>query len=55
MLKISENCRRNIFILGMEYRSSAEKNEFGKTTLHAFVKAMLFGLERGRGKSGGER
>ena len=24
------------------------ENEFGKTTLHAFVKAMLFGLERGR-------
>ena len=23
------------------------ENEFGKTTLHAFVKAMLFGLERG--------
>ena len=51
MLKISENCRRNIFILGMEYRSSAEKMSLGKTTLHAFVKAMLFGLERGRGRA----
>jgi uncharacterized protein YhaN len=27
------------------------ENEFGKTTLHAFVKAMLFGLERGRGRA----
>ena len=31
------------------------ENEFGKTTLHAFVKAMLFGLEAGKRKSGGER
>ena len=23
-------------------------NEFGKTTLNAFIRAMLFGLERGR-------
>lgn len=27
------------------------ENEFGKTTLHMFVKAMLFGLERGRGRA----
>lgn len=27
------------------------ENEFGKSTLHAFVRAMLFGLERGRGKA----
>ena len=27
------------------------ENEFGKTTLYAFIKAMLFGLERGRGKA----
>ena len=26
-------------------------NESGKTTLHAFLKAMLFGIERGRGRS----
>lgn len=26
-------------------------NESGKSTLHAFIKAMLFGLERGRGKA----
>jgi len=26
------------------------ENEFGKTTLYAFIKAMLFGLERSRGK-----
>ena len=26
-------------------------NEFGKTTLHAFIRAMLFGLERGRGRA----
>ncbi len=27
------------------------ENEFGKTTLHAFIRAMLFGLERGRGRA----
>ena len=27
------------------------ENEYGKTTLHAFVRAMLFGLERGRGRA----
>lgn len=27
------------------------KNEAGKSTLHAFLKAMLFGMERGRGRS----
>ena len=27
------------------------ENEYGKTTLHAFIRAMLFGLERGRGRS----
>ena len=26
-------------------------NEFGKTTLHAFIRAMLFGMERGRGRA----
>lgn len=26
-------------------------NEYGKTTLHAFIRAMLFGLERGRGRA----
>lgn len=26
-------------------------NETGKTTLHAFIRAMLFGLERGRGRA----
>lgn len=28
-------------------------NESGKSTLHTFLTAMLFGLERGRGKAGG--
>ena len=27
------------------------ENEFGKSTLHAFIRAMLFGLDRGRGRA----
>lgn len=27
------------------------ENEYGKSTLYAFIKAMLFGMERGRGKA----
>lgn len=27
------------------------ENEFGKSTLHAFIRAMFFGLERGRGRA----
>lgn len=27
------------------------ENESGKTTLHAFIRAMLFGMERGRGRA----
>ena len=27
------------------------ENEFGKSTLHAFIRAMLFGMERGRGRA----
>lgn len=27
------------------------ENEFGKTTIFAFIRAMLFGMERGRGKA----
>lgn len=30
------------------------ENEFGKSTLHAFIRAMLFGLERGRGRAAGK-
>lgn len=30
------------------------ENEFGKSTIHAFVRAMLFGLERGRGRAAGK-
>ena len=29
------------------------KNEAGKTTLHAFLTALLFGLEKGRGRAKG--
>ena len=29
------------------------ENEFGKSTLHAFIRAMLFGMERGRGRHAG--
>ena len=27
------------------------ENESGKSTIHTFIKAMLFGLERGRGRA----
>lgn len=27
------------------------ENEYGKSTLQAFIRAMLFGMERGRGKA----
>lgn len=27
------------------------ENEFGKTTIHTFIKSMLFGMERGRGRA----
>lgn len=27
------------------------ENEFGKSTIHSFIKSMLFGLERGRGRA----
>lgn len=27
------------------------ENEFGKSTIHAFIRAMFFGLERGRGRA----
>lgn len=30
------------------------ENEFGKSTLHAFIRAMFFGLERGRGRAAGK-
>ena len=30
------------------------ENEFGKSTIHAFIRAMLFGLERGRGRAAGK-
>lgn len=30
-------------------------NESGKTTLHRFLTAMLFGMEKGRGAAGKER
>ena len=28
------------------------ENESGKSTLHSFIKGMLFGMERGRGEIG---
>lgn len=27
------------------------ENEFGKSTLHAFIRSMLFGLTKGRGRA----
>ena len=54
MLKISENCRRNIFILGMEYRSSAEKMSLeDDASCVCESDAVWFGA--GKRKSGGER
>ena len=29
------------------------ENEYGKSTIYAFIKAMLFGMERGRGRAAG--
>ena len=31
------------------------ENESGKSTLHAFIRAMLFGLERGRGRAAAQQ
>ena len=31
------------------------ENEFGKSTIYGFLKAMLFGMERGRGKAAHNR
>lgn len=39
------------FYLGRGLQIISGDNEFGKTTLHAFIRAMLFGLERGRGRA----
>lgn len=30
------------------------ENEYGKSTIYAFIKAMLFGMERGRGRAAGK-
>lgn len=30
------------------------ENEFGKSTIYGFIKAMLFGMERGRGRAAGK-
>lgn len=30
------------------------ENEYGKSTLYAFIKAMLFGMDRGRGRAAGK-
>ena len=30
------------------------ENEYGKSTIYAFLKAMLFGMERGRGRAAGK-
>ena len=39
------------FYLGRGLQIISGDNEFGKTTLHAFIRAMLFGLDRGRGRA----
>lgn len=39
------------FCLGEGLQIISGDNEFGKTTLHGFIRAMLFGLERGRGRA----
>lgn len=45
--KLSEKC----FYLKDGVQVIRGDNEFGKTTLHAFIRAMLFGMERGRGRA----
>ena len=45
--KLSENH----FYLRDGVQVISGENEYGKTTLHAFIRAMLFGLERGRGRA----
>ena len=39
------------FYLRDGVRVISGENEYGKTTLHAFIRAMFFGLERGRGRA----
>lgn len=39
------------FCLGEGIQIIRGDNEFGKTTLYAFIRAMLFGMERGRGRA----
>ena len=39
------------FYLGRGFRSSAGTMSSARTTLHAFIRAMLFGLDRGRGRA----
>ena len=39
------------FYLRDDVQVISGENEYGKTTLHAFIRAMLFGLERGRGRA----
>lgn len=45
--KLSENH----FYLRDGVQVISGENEYGKTTLHAFIRAMFFGLERGRGRA----
>lgn len=39
------------FLIGEGIHVFYGENEYGKSTIYAFIKAMLFGLERGRGKA----
>ena len=42
----------------MEFRPGlnvfAAQNEAGKTTIHAFIRGMFYGIERGRGRASKE-
>lgn len=39
------------FVLRDDMQIFYGENEYGKTTIYAFIKAMLFGMERGRGRA----
>ena len=42
------------FELNQDVQIFYGENEYGKSTIYAFIKAMLFGLERGRGRAAGK-
>ena len=43
--------RGRTILLGDGIQLLGGENEAGKTTVHTFIKSMLFGMERGRGRA----